>query len=154
MDFQSLLRKIPDCWKNLINDNKITCRLNRYNARCNVYVKYLLNSKKGCRPFYDILALTNNFQGITKWEQDLGNISDEDWKMNTLVIMSLKEVKLRDFQYKITNKILVTLSFLHQINRTDDSLSHYCQQQPETMLHLFVQCHIVNGFGAHYNNGC
>ena len=44
--------------------------------------------------------------------------------------MSLKEVKLRDFQYKITNKILVNKSFLHRINRTDGSLCKYCQQHP------------------------
>ena len=31
LDFQSLLRKIPDCWKNVIHDNKITCRLDMYN---------------------------------------------------------------------------------------------------------------------------
>ena len=46
LDFQSLLRKRPDRWKTIINDNKIACMLNRYNGSSNVYVKYLLNRKK------------------------------------------------------------------------------------------------------------
>ena len=146
LDFQSLLRKIPDRWKTIINDNKIACMLNRYNVRSNVYVKYLLNRKKGCKPFYDVFALTNNFQRNIKWEQELGNIGDDEWRMHSLVIKSLKEVKLKDFQYKITNKILVTRSFLHRINKTDDNLCQYCQQQPETILHLFVQCPKVRRF--------
>lgn len=152
LDFQSLLRKIPDRWKTIINENKIACMLNRYNVRSNVYVKYLLKDKKGCKPFYDVFAQTSTFQGNTKWEQEFGNIGDDEWKTHNLVIKSLKEVKLKDFQYKITNKILVTRSFLHRINKTDDNLCQYCQQNPETILHLFVQCPIVKRFWSalHY----
>ena len=80
-------------------------------------MKYLLNGKKGCKPFYDVFALTNIFQRNTKWEQELGNIGDDEWRMHSLVNKSLKEVKLKDFQYKFINKILVSRSFLHPINK-------------------------------------
>ena len=66
-------------------------------------MKYLLNGKKGSRLFYDILASITTFQGNTKWKQEL-NKSHEDWKRHNKVIKSLKEVKLRDFQNKITIK--------------------------------------------------
>ena len=146
LDYQSLLQKIPERWKNVLNDNKITCILTRFNVRCNVYVKYLLNGKKGCRLFYDILASSTIFQGNTKWEQELINMSDEEWERHNKVISSLKEVKLKDFQYKITNKILVTKSFLYRINKADDNLCQYCQQHSETIIHLFVHCHVVRRF--------
>ena len=93
-----------------------------------------------------MFALTNNFQKNIIWEQELGNIGDDEWRMHSSVVKSLKEVKLKDFQYKITNKILVTRSFLHRINKTVDNLCQYCQQQPETILHLFVQCPKVRRF--------
>ena len=41
------------------------------------------------------------------------------------------EIKLRDFQYKINNKILVTNSFLYKINKTDNLACSYCGEQPE-----------------------
>ena len=68
------------------------------------------------------------------------------------VIISLNEVKLKDFQYKITNKILVTKSFLYRINKTNDNLCEYCHQQPETIFHLFVECEEVKQFRNLLNN--
>ena len=64
-------------------------------------------------------------------------------KIYNSVIPTLKEIKLRDFQYKITNKILVTKSFLYRINKVDDNLCEYCRQNPETIHHLFVHCNTV-----------
>ena len=55
-------------------------------------------------------------------------------------------MKLKDFQYKITNKILVTKHFLHKINKIDNNLCEYCQQTPETIFHLFIECEIVKRF--------
>ena len=63
LDFQSFLRKIPDNWKTVITDNKITCMLNRYNVRCSVYVQYLLKDKKGYRRLYDVVVPTK-FLGV------------------------------------------------------------------------------------------
>ena len=49
-------------------------------------------------------------------------------------------VVLKDFQYKLTNKILVTQSILDRIRKIEDNLCAYCKQEPETILHLFVDC--------------
>ena len=67
-------------------------------------------------------------------------------KIYNSVIPTLNEIKLRDFQYKITNKILVTKSFLYRINKVDDNLCEYCRQNPETIHHLFVHCNTVKIF--------
>ena len=58
----------------------------------------------------------------------------------------MKEVKLKEFQYKTTNKIFVTKYFLHRINKIDNNLYEYCQHEPETIYHLFVECEKVRIF--------
>ena len=75
--FQSFLRKIPENCKTVINDNKIMS----YNVRCNVYVQYLLKDKKGCRRLYDVMVPTKLLQQSTKWEHDVGNISEAEMKL-------------------------------------------------------------------------
>ena len=40
-------------------------------------------------------------------------------------------MKLRDFQYKVNNKILVTNSFLFKINKIDSAVCTYCMEQLE-----------------------
>ena len=47
---------------------------------------------------------------------------------------------MKDFQYKVANKILVTKSFLHRINKVDNNICEYCNLQPETIYHLFIEC--------------
>ena len=81
-----------------------------------------------------------------RWEQDIGHISEAEMKAYNSVIPTLKEIKLRDFQFKITHKILVTKSFLYWIHKVDDNLCQFCRQNSETILHLYVQCNNVKRF--------
>ena len=46
LDFQSLIRKIPNRWKTTLNNNKNICIINKFNVKCNVYVKLVLKDKK------------------------------------------------------------------------------------------------------------
>ena len=55
----------------------------------------------------------------------------------------MNEIKLRDFQFKIINRILVTNIFLFKINKKDNDLCSYCQGEAESIIHLFVRCEIV-----------
>ena len=47
-DYQSLIRKLPNNWKNIIINNKQVCIQTKYNVTCNIFVKYLLKDKQGC----------------------------------------------------------------------------------------------------------
>ena len=76
--------------------------------------------------------------------QELGFINEEEHKSFNKVIRSIKEIRLKDFQYKITNKI-VTKSFLHKINKVDKNICEYCNLQSET-IYLFIECEIVKRF--------
>ena len=58
----------------------------------------------------------------------------------------LKEVILKDFQFKINNKSLVTESFLYRIGKEDNSQCSYCTQDTESIYHLFVEYDKVKQF--------
>ena len=71
---------------------------------------------------------------------EVGYINEQEWYTYNSVIKDFNEVVLKDFQNELTNKILVTKSFLHRIRTIGDNLCSYCKQEPETTLHLFVDC--------------
>ena len=130
----------------VVSNNKIFCIISRYNVKCNIYVQTLIKDNKGCRRLYDIMTDANKPSIHNRWLNEVGNISEKQWENYNYVIQSVSEVKLKDFQYKITNRILVTKSFLFKINKVDDNLCEYCKQYPESIYHIFVQCEKVTQF--------
>ena len=56
------------------------------------------------------------------------------------------DTKLQWFQYRINNNIIATNSFLYKINIRPDELCSFCQEQVETIRHLFCQCNHVKPF--------
>ena len=146
LDYQSLIRKIPNYWKDIIINNRQVCIQTKYNVTCNIYVKHLLKDKRGCRTFYDQLIQVDQIIRQEKWMNEVGYINDQEWNTYNSVVKDFNEVVLKDFQYKLTNKILVTKSFLHRIRKIEDNLCSYCKQEPEITLHLFVNCDKVKEF--------
>ena len=63
---------------------------------------------------------SNIFIENNKWEREIPGISEREWIHYYSVLNQLNEVKLRDFQFKVTHNILVTKSFLYRINRIDN----------------------------------
>ena len=53
LDFQSVIRKIPNELKVIIDNHKNKYINIRYNVVCNTYVSTLLKDKKGCRKLYE-----------------------------------------------------------------------------------------------------
>ena len=146
LEYHSLVKKIPAYWNVLVNSNKIVCIMSRFSVKCNVYIQQVLKDRKGCRRFYDVMTGANKLEPNYKWIQEIGNFSNQELNDYNRVIKSIKEVKLKDFQYKINNKILVTKSFLYKINKIDNDLCEYCQLQPETICHIFLECAKVKQF--------
>ena len=118
LDHASLLRKIPAQWKQKINENKVLCQALKPNVSRNCYVNYLGKDKKGSRTFYDIL-IDNKIPTppSEKWIKELGDIQQDEWNTYNKIIKDIKETKLKEFQFKINNRILVTKSFLYKINK-------------------------------------
>ena len=106
-------------------------------------MQQLIAETKGCRRFCDIMTAANTFILNNKWEREIAGITKREWTDYFSVIRLLQEVKLKGFQYKVTNKSLVTKSFIYRINKIDNDLCEYCHQQPETIRHLFLECEDV-----------
>ena len=70
---------------------------------CNVFVKKLMQAKKGSRVFYDTFVNVNDYIPQNKWQSEIGDITENEWKAYFLCTKKWHEVKLRVFQYKINN---------------------------------------------------
>ena len=80
-----------------------------------------------------------------KWEEVFNNLH---WKnIHSLPFKSTIDTKLRSFQYKYIMRILPTNQFLSKCNII--SLCDFCNRQPETLDHLFWECHFVRAFWIH-----
>jgi len=50
------------------------------------------------------------------------------------------DTKLREFQYKILNRILYTNKMLFKFKKVDSPLCDFCEKELETIEHLFFHC--------------
>ena len=81
------------------------------------------------------------------------DLSDE--KCADLFLLPFKvtlDTKLRWFQYRVTHNILPTNVWLKKIGITDNDLCTFCQDEKETITHLFVECNKVNDFWQQVQN--
>ena len=76
-------------------------------------------------------------------------ITPEEWNFINVFVRNTQEVKLKDFQFKISYHILVTKSFLNKINKTDNDR---CSQDSETINHLFYHCDKAKEFWSALTN--
>ena len=148
LDYQRMLNNISQSWKAQINDNRVFILENKHNALCNIYVKKLIKAKKGSKIFYDTFVGVNEYIPQGKWQAEMGDIRENEWKSYFLNIKQWHEIKLRDFQYKINNKVLVTNSFLFKINKVDSEICSYCKEQPKKFIICFWHAPRLNYFGT------
>ena len=78
--------------------------------------------------------------------REVGNLNENDFINYNKVLLDLKEVALKDFQFKINNKILVTKADLSRIGKIDNNQCSYCNQNIETIFRLFIECDKVKQF--------
>ena len=70
-----------------------------------------------------------------------------DWhEINKLPFKILVDTKSREFQYKILNRYLVTNSFLCKIGLITSPLCTFCEQENESLEHLFITCSYTTSF--------
>ena len=81
-----------------------------------------------------------------KWMNILDNIRQNEWNGYNDYLRYINEVNLQEFQYKVNNYILVTKSFLYKINKLDNARCSFCDQESETIPHLFIHCNKVRHF--------
>ena len=70
-----------------------------------------------------------------------------DWeKIYLLPFKTTLDTKLREFQYKILNRILYTNKMLFKFKKVDSPFCDFCEKELETIEHLFFHCTKVSMF--------
>ena len=150
LDYMQLINRIPRLWRDIINENSEKCASYKNNVQINCFVFYLLRKRRGCRDIYDKIIPVNEVTIPNKWINEIGVIQIDEWKKINKKLNYIKEVKLRDFQFKINNCILVTNSFLFKIKKKDTNRCSYCNQEAESITHLLFYCGKVVEFWKNF----
>ena len=111
-----------------------------------------LKTKKPNRLAYKILVSKKQKRPITaqtKWIADCTLETQEiiDWKtVYRTPFLCTKITKIIVFQFKLLHRRLATNSFLTKINLKDNEQCTFCQNDKETLIHLFWTCEISTLF--------
>jgi len=140
LDHMGLINSIPTEWrgKKFVEGDllkKCVCKS----------LIYIQENYKCCKAVYSILNDTpsqNTLKTREKWNFIFGeNIDETEWHKIMLVPWECTiESKLRSFQYHIINRSLVTNKKLFQWNLAESELCHFCNNNIETIEHMFVEC--------------
>ena len=104
LDYQHVLNNISQVWKDQINMNRVFIVETKQNVVCNIYLQYLIKSKKGSRIFYDILVGVNEYIPQAKWQTKMGAIGEEEWKMYHRTLKLFHEINCATFNTKLIIK--------------------------------------------------
>lgn len=100
LDYQRLIVKIPEHWKNNIRANSNVYIINRFNVTCSLYTQFLMKDKKGCRRIYDLMIKANETNLENKWVREIGVLNEHDLTNYNNVMKDLNEVTLKIFSSK------------------------------------------------------
>ena len=83
-----------------------------------------------------------------KWKSSLDlDIDDNDWNLiNMNVTKITQDTTLRWLQYRIIHRCIGTNNMLFRFNMLSSNLCTFCNENPETILHLFCDCKHVEKF--------
>ena len=59
---------------------------------------------------------------------------------------TIHDNEIKWFQYRILHRILGTNEYLFKLKYTNNNICVFCKEHPETIMHLFVECHVVKNF--------
>ena len=75
---------------------------------------------------------------------------DIDWKsVYSLSFRTTLESKLREFQFKILNRIVFTNEKLFRFGMADSASCAFCQREVESIEHLLFSCKVSSSFWKH-----
>ena len=121
------------------------CNITLVDCTCsdnNILMQTIHSCPKGAKVFYDMLLCTSEkHKYCDKWNDKLQ--FDINWKFIYEMINKIKEIKLRWFQIRLMNRILCTNITLKAMQIRDSDLCTFCNEEQETIEHLFTECEFV-----------
>ena len=113
-------------------------------------LQIITNNKKGSKFFYDILCDDNKEPTFCeKWNRKLDR--QINWQTTFFKIKKIKEVKLKWFQIRIVSRIIATNKSLHLMKVKNTNMCTFCEEDVETIEHLFFECDNIQPF-SFWNN--
>lgn len=109
---------------------------------------------KGCRSIYKAMQDESQYpNSLQKWQDKLRFITNPSFFQNNtiydMVYKYTKDPKLIWFQFRINHRIIATNYLLKKMNIINDDSCTFCQNEPETLVHLFYDCEIIKQFWQH-----
>ena len=102
--------------------------------------------------FYDTLIRktgTTQKASQEKWARDVEIVNIEEMQWETIYMRGFnctKSTKLRNFQFKLLHRRIVTNRFLQKIGIKNRNNCIFCEVERETLFHLFWCCRIEQSF--------
>ena len=115
---------------------------------CPSSIRTLTTDKKGSKRIYKILSSNDRVPWAqTKWKRDLNLPLNFKWDNTYNICYKItQDTKLHWLQYRLLHRILSTNQFLCKIGIKEDNLCTFCNNSPETLIHIFWECPIINNF--------
>ena len=135
-------------YNSLMNGIYLDWFQNSKNIQENVFDKIcssLVSEKKVPKHVYSILRNQASVEVENKWTDCLDVVDEVDWNyIHNANFNCTIETQIRSFYFKLFHKAICTNQFLHRIGRSDSSNCYFCNNLPETILHLFCECEKVS----------
>ena len=139
-----LIKSLPKYWIDRAKESK-----GDYSGQINTLLSDMMRSSD-CRFAYKLFYQldTVSLDHLTsKWESKLNVTLTENYLSDCFGVIQKCTIdnRTRDFQYKLIHRIITTKSFLYIIGRSDDkdALCSFCNEESETLEHLFFSCSII-----------
>jgi len=109
-------------------------------------VNYLLDTRKVPRHAYSILRdVSSTEKSGNKWIENLDIMEEFEWdQIHNNNFTCTIETQLRAFYFKIFHRAVCTNQFLHKIGRAVSPNCHFCDESPESLLHLLCDCRKIS----------
>jgi hypothetical protein len=144
LDYASLISSIPKTWKRHLS------RLTKKPELVELDLQYkIITQPKTCKLAYQIFikALSIHKPHEQKWREDMPDLDTEKWSVfNNIPFQCTLNTKLQAFQYKVIHRLLGTRKLLKQCKIIEEDTCIWCQEDSETLLHMFVTCPTAQSF--------
>ena len=147
----SIIAAIPNMWKIILRNSEYNEPLDPY-SKIEQYSKGKPASKK---LYWKTIEMDYPVSTSAKlmWELELKIKLEEDlwWSLYPNICKYIKVPKLRAFQYRLLNHALTTNYKRNKWNKDISPLCTFCHNQPETTVHLLIECQHTQNIWKAFN---
>ena len=141
MLYFGIITSIPRQWKLIVSENNEVVRL----TSCQM-LSFMNNNCEVTKYFYNklikMLIKDKYNTSAIKWQEKLNTIfTEENWYEIYSIPRSITDdTKLINFHFKLVHRIIYTNDRLFKCKIVTSDLCTFCEQEKETIEHLFLLC--------------